>query len=631
MPNTRRLFSLVLILQLTATTFADDASIKAALEKPILDANQPWQEVKDFCRRRVPPMPEPKTIAEWETYAENARQETLKNVVLRGEAAAWAKLPTRVEWLDTLDFAPEYVIRKLRFESVPGLWIPALLYEPKSLPDKTPVILSVNGHDGNGKAAPYKQERCINLAKRGMLVLNLEWLNMGQLKGDDFSHYRMNQVDLCGTSGLALFYLSMSRGIDVLLQQPHADANKVAVAGLSGGGWQTIILSSLDPRVTLSNPVAGYGSFITRSEITSDLGDSEQTPTDLALYADYSQLTAIRAPRPTLLTYNDRDNCCFKAGSALPPLLEAARPIYSLYGKLENLVAHINHTPGNHNFEQDNREAFYRMIGEHFYPEQPFNAREIDVTAEIKTAEELKVAMPAENAGFHTVAKRLAAELPLPSIAAIEPRRARLAELVHMRDYVVTDSKLAHSADSDGVHIDGWTLEVGDVWHVPAVEFLPQSQRGTTLVVADGGRIAAAGKIAELLAEGQRVVAIDPFYFGESKIAQRGELYGLLMGAVGERPLGVQASQIRAVARMLYGQQAKPVRIVALGRRTGLSAQIAAALDQDSIAGVAVDQPFASLKQIIDENLQATDGPELFCFGLLQEFDVPEIVALGNP
>jgi hypothetical protein len=39
-----------------------------------------------------------------------------------------------------------------------------------------------------------------------MLVLNVEWLGMGQLNTESFQHYRMNQLDLCGTSGLAPFY-----------------------------------------------------------------------------------------------------------------------------------------------------------------------------------------------------------------------------------------------------------------------------------------------------------------------------------------------------------------------------------------------------------------------------------------
>src|SRR5436309_9324288 len=134
---------------------------------------------------------------------------------------------------------------------------------------------------------------------------------MGQLRSPGYTHYRMNQLDLCGTSGLAPFYLAMSRALDVLLALPGADRERVAVSGLSGGGWQTIFVSSLDPRVTLSNPVAGYSSFRTRVRFVTDLGDSEQTPCDLASVADYTHLTAMLADRAALLTFNSKDNCCF--------------------------------------------------------------------------------------------------------------------------------------------------------------------------------------------------------------------------------------------------------------------------------------------------------------------------------
>ncbi len=50
-----------------------------------------------------------------------------------------------------------------------------------------------------------------------MLALNVEWLGMGQLRQEGFTHYRMNQLDLCGTSGLAPFYLAMQKGLDILL------------------------------------------------------------------------------------------------------------------------------------------------------------------------------------------------------------------------------------------------------------------------------------------------------------------------------------------------------------------------------------------------------------------------------
>ncbi|MFM9080831.1 MAG: dienelactone hydrolase family protein, partial [Opitutaceae bacterium] len=156
-------------------------------------------------------------------------------------------------------------MRKLRYEVVPGLWLPALIYPPDRLQGRVPVVLNVNGHEKTGMATPYIQERCINLAKRGILALNPEWLGRGQLleeKGLD--HYRMNQLDLCGTSGLAVFHLAAQRALDVALALPNADPARVAVTGLSGGGWQTIFLSALDERVRLANPVAGYSSYVTR-------------------------------------------------------------------------------------------------------------------------------------------------------------------------------------------------------------------------------------------------------------------------------------------------------------------------------------------------------------------------------
>ena len=252
----------------------------------------------------------------------------------------------------TISGGPGYHIRKLRYEAGPGMWIPALLYEPDHLAGKVPVIMNVNGHVGTpGKAVDYKQIRCINQAKRGMLALNVEWIGMGQLMTAGFRHPQMNQLDLCGTSGLAPFYLSMKHGLDLLLGLPNADPQRVAVTGLSGGGWQTIFISALDQRVKLSAPVAGYSSFLTRAVYPRDLGDPEQTPCDLATVADYLHLTAMRAPRPTLLINNAKDNCCFASPYALPPLLDAARPIFRLYGAENALRWHVNTDPGTHNYE----------------------------------------------------------------------------------------------------------------------------------------------------------------------------------------------------------------------------------------------------------------------------------------
>lgn len=399
--------------------------------------------------------------------------------------------------------------------------------------------LAVNGHDLVGKATPYKQIRCINLAKRGIISLNIEWLNMGQLNAPTFNHYAMNQLDLCGVSGLAPFYLSMSRGLDLLLALPNADAQRVAVSGLSGGGWQTIIISALDPRVTLCNPVAGYSSFRTRAAYPTDLGDSEQTPNDLATVVDYTHLTGMLAGRAALLTYNAKDNCCFAADHALDPLVQAAAPLFALHGQPNRLQTHVNFDPGTHNYEVDNREAFYRFLGEIFFAgNKTWDPKEIPSGTEVKSPEALAVDLPAGNLDFNQLARTAMQALPRdPDFARRDPTaaRAKLREIVHFRAPAMTADRVSGGRGGAGA-TRHWQVRVGNEWTVPVTEFSPGTPQGTTVLIADAGRGKLAAEVDRLLKAGQRVLAVDLLGFGEAKIPKHDFLHALLIAAVGERP-----------------------------------------------------------------------------------------------
>jgi hypothetical protein len=611
------------------------------LAREVIGPRQAMTETQDYLETRIPRMPKATGVADWEKEAKRLRADVLSRVVFRGEAAAWRDAKTKVEWLDEIKGGPGYKIKKLRYEAIPGMWIPALLYEPEKLEGKVPVSLAVNGHDGNGKAAPYKQMRCINMAKRGMVVLNVEWFNMGQLRGNGYAHYRMNQLDLCGTSGVAPFYLAMTRGLDVLLAHPHADPERVAVSGLSGGGWQTIFVSSLDTRVTLANPVAGYSSFLTRVRFLSDLGDSEQTPCDLASVADYAHLTALMAPRPLLLTYNLKDDCCFASGHALPPLRQAAEPIYKLYGKEKALRWHVNEDPGTHNFEKDNRQALYGMLGDFFFAGmKDYSAEEIDSAKEVKSKEELTVEMPEKNADFQSLALGLAAKLPrepaLPADgdAALKwqkDRRAKLTQLVQARRHAVKAEK-AGTDEKGGVKATYWKLRLDDAWTVPVVELTRGEPKGTAILLNDAGRKADAATAERLLGEGKRVLAVDLFYFGESKIAERDMLFALLLASTGYRPLGLQAGQLAAVARWSLGEhKGEPPGVVAVGPRLSLVALTAAGVEAEAVGGLELHGAWGSLKEVIEQNRSVDQMPEVFCFGLLEAFDVKQLVALAAP
>ncbi len=642
------LFSFVILS--AAARAADPSPVEQALAREIIGPRQALLDVQERIASRIPRMPNVKSRDEWEKYAQRLRRDILDRIVFRGEAAAWRDAKCQVKWFDAIAGGPGYRIRKLRYEALPGLWIPALLYEPDNLSGKVPVVLAVNGHERQGKAADYKQIRCINLAKRGMLVLNVEWLGMGQLSKPSLQHYRMNQLDLCGTSGLAPFYLAITRGLDVLLSLPGADTERVAVSGLSGGGWQTIFGSSLDLRVKLANPVAGYSSFrVKYRDHFKDLGDSEQTPCDLGTLADYTHLTALRAPRPTLLTFNAKDNCCFEAGYALPPLLDAARPIFKLYGKETALRTHVNDDPGTHNYEKDNRQAFYRMIGDFFYAgDKKYRAEEIPSEKEVKTPQELEVDLPMGNADFNALALDLAKKLPrVPALPAQrstaekwqQVQRGKLRSLVRAENFTVKATRCGDS-EKDGLKATFWKLRVGEKWTVPVVELRRGDPKNTVILLNDAGRRADAVNAERLLRMGLRVLAVDLFYFGEAKLMgedlhkqkPRDFLLALLLACVGDRPLGVQASELSAVVRWSMAEHKNgPLAIAAVGPRMSLISLVAAALEEKAIGLLELRGALGSLKEIVEQNRSVDQMPEMFCFGLLEAFDVKQLTALVAP
>jgi dienelactone hydrolase len=611
-------------LTVTVGLLAQPTSIDEALKRPILAVDQTRVDAQVWMASQVPVLTIPDTADAWDQYASALRGRILDEVVYRGTARQWREETPRVETVGWIN-GDGYTVEKLLFEAVPGLTVPALLYRPEPAPSSpTPVVLNVNGHEGTGIGNSYIQTRCINLAKKGLYALNVEWIGQGQLASEGLQHYRMNQLDLVGTPGLAVFYESLRRSLDVAIGLPHADADRVAVTGLSGGGWQTIVLSALDTRVTLSNPVAGHSSFVTRAQWPDkDMGDSEQTPSDLASVADYLHLNALVAPRPLQLTHNAKDSCCFRADYALGPMIQMVAPVFRLLGVSDRFAWHVNHDEG-HNYERDNREALYRFLHTHFFQgSDAFDPREVDVTGELRDVATLATTLPDDNADFQTLARSLAAGLPRPG----QPGPDRLRELLRAPRYDVRAVEAYPASAVAGF----WKLHM-DHWTVPLVEQTPAAgTTGTVLILADVGRSSVGDEVRRLLGDGRRVAAVDPFYFGESALGPRDFLFGLLVSALGERPLGIQAGQVAAAARWLAGRHGLPVQVVAHGPRTSLIALVAAALEPDAIDGVQTHRAWTSLHEVLNQNISARDMPEMFAFGLLAEFDVPQIEALVAP
>ena len=623
---------------------AQAPDLSAVLARPILRPGVARVDLRAFLDARVPPMKPPSSAQGWRRESDGLRRRLLREVVFRGVPREWtAAGEARAEWGERIS-QPGYTIRKLRYEAVPGMWIPALLYEPDGLAKRLPAVLNVNGHVGApGKAIAYEQIRCINLAKRGMIALHPEWLNCGELSGSDYRHNRLAYLDLCGRSGLSVFYLAMRRGLDILERHPRADSRRLAMTGLSGGGWQTIWLSALDRRIAATAPNAGYIGMPERIRNGGDIGDLEQNPTDMLRIADYPQMTAMLAPRPALLIYNERDDCCFPTPRARPSVFEPVVRFYTLFGRTERFRFHNNTVPGTHNYDRDNREQFYRFLNDVFRPETDRRDAEIDVESEVLPIDSLRAGVPEGNRGFGHLAEQMLADLPRRSTrhsrsAALaewrSERVARLGDLLRIpqeRDVRVVRTA-APEAGPDGVTVVRRTLRIGRVWTLPAVEVGPSAPVGTALVVSESGRAAAGESVSALLKRGLRVIAVDLALSGECDPAQTAKWQqAIMIGAAGERLLGIQTSQLLAVAdwaRREFG--VSELTLAGTGRAGAAAALMAAALRPEWVRELKTEGLPASLKDLIRQRVEFEECPELFCFGLLEHFDIPDLLELAR-
>jgi dienelactone hydrolase len=525
---------------------------------------------------------------------------------------------------------------------VPGFDSTAILYEPEHITGKVPAIVNVHGHDPRGKAAEYKQKRCINFAKRGIVALSLEWIGFGELLLPEDAHDFGAHLDLVGANELGLFYLAMRRGLDYLASLPQVDPARLGVTGLSGGGWQTIVLSALDERVKVAVEVAGFGSLESNITHPVDTDCIEEDPTDFDAGFDYTILAALRAPRPTLLIHNAEDNCCFRADLVKPYIYTGIQPFFRLYGADTAFGWHENHDPGTHNYQLDNREAAYKFFTTHF--NLPVATKEIPSDAEIKSYDELAVGLPKDNLTVLGLARKMAAAIhrePVPADSAAKStwaasERSKLESVVRYKPVKVASAWRMWNTKNKGLETITYRfdfdnrLSAAGVW-LKAIAV--SADAPATLVLNDKGRKEAAEVVSDRVNRGEQALALDPFFMGET-IPQKPDPtdWELLVATTGDRPLGIEAAQVIAAAKWLRevsGQ--RHVRLETTGIRSEVIGMVAAALEPTLFSEQVSRQAMRSLGHLLDAPVIFRAAPELFCLDLYKDFDIDRFITLAAP
>jgi dienelactone hydrolase len=618
--------------------------LQAVLGEEILAPGAALLQMKSFILSRVAPPPVATSAAQWTEESQRLRRRLLQDVVFHGWPPEWVDSPSTFEDVGTIETHQGYRLRKLRYEVVPGFQSVAILYEPEKLQGKVPAILNVNGHVGPaGKAVEYKQKRCINFAKHGILALNLEWFAFGELRAEGNQHWYGAHLDLVGANALGIFLLEMRRGLDYLCDHPSVDRNRVGVTGLSGGGWQTIFLSALDERVRVAVPVAGYSSTTTKVEARQygDLGDLEQNGTDFLANLDYTHLTAMMAPRPTLLIHNAEDDCCFRAPLVKPLIYDGIRPFFKLYGKEDVFQWYENRDPGTHNYQLDNRERAYRFFSQQFG--MPMVDKEIPAGQEIKTYDELVVGLPKDNLTILDLARKMAGATrrsPVPTASTeksawANSERQKLNSVVRYQPERLARIWTLANTKTKGLETLSYLFEMDNglaasgVW-VKGID--ARADAHVTIVLHDQGRKAAAADVSSRVNRDEQVLALDLTFFGDTWKDLEPFSYVQILDGEGQRAVGVQAAQLLAIAEWLRKRAGtQKVRLESTGIRTEAIALVAGALQPDVFSDVVVHEGMASLDYVLETPVRFQDAPELFCLGLYKEFDIDRLAAMAAP
>jgi hypothetical protein len=405
------------------------------------------------------------------------------------------------------------------------------------------------------------------------------------------------------------------------------------MTGLSGGGWQTIVLSSLDPRVFVSIPVAGYSALISKLEHQDDRGDAEQVPADFLNGVDYPHLTAMRAPRPTLLIHNAEDDCCFRAPLVKPYNFDQVRPFFRLFGKEDVFAWHENTDPSTHNYQLDNRQQSYRFFTKYF--NLPLLEHEVPVDGEINTYDELVAGLPKDNLTILGLARQRARMIERRPAGDAAAERKKLAALVRYKPVAVKHAWAVANTKNKGVATLSFQFQLSN--DLPAAGVLAAAigspeTAPVTIVLNDKGRKAAGDDVSDRVNRGEQVLALDLLFRGDVLPgALEWQEYPQMLAAMGDRPLGMQAAQLIGIAKWLGDRAgARQVRLESTGPRSQVTALVAAALEPGLFPDVRIRDGMSSLARLLDAPVTYQAAPDLFCLDLYKEFDVDRLGELAK-
>jgi cephalosporin-C deacetylase-like acetyl esterase len=267
-------------------------------------------------------------------------------------------------------------IEKLIFESLPGIYVSALVYVPEDGNKTHPAILVPAGHAANGKI--HYQSLCQRLVQRGYVVIS--WDPAGQGERSQFwdakagkSRYNLicaehavlgNLAYLAGTNLARWEIWDGIRAVDYLLTRPEVDPERISITGTSGGGFQAAHIAALDRRIKVA-VVSCYITALPMRVYNRIFQDPDSDPEQdlygmISNHVDNAGLLLMMYPRPVFVAAAVLDFFPIEGAH------KTVREVTELYSKFQH-ADRIGMAEGyhGHEFSVENQEAAINFL-DHF-------------------------------------------------------------------------------------------------------------------------------------------------------------------------------------------------------------------------------------------------------------------------
>jgi len=538
------------------------------------------------------------------------------------------RTPLHAEVTGTLE-QPAFRIEKLVFQSSPGLYVTGNFYVPKDVSRSAPTILYLCGHSAHphGSKTQYL-DRTVWFATHGFCVLALDTLEFGEVPG---IHH--------GTHNLAMWHwLSLGytpagvevwnamRALDWLATRPEVDMKRIGLTGISGGGAITWYLAALDDRIAAAAPSCSTFTYGSQAAHWLASGQCDCIYYHNTYGWDFPVVAALIAPRPLLITSGQRD-------TIFPPdgyheVFERGRRIYGFLGAADR-IREVDDDVGHSDpplFLNASRQWMRRWLQGDPSPVTGTNLPPGIESGDLAVLKRL----PADAANFriqHELTPRAKLQIP-PSAGAWDGRRAEL--LPQLRSQVFrwfptnatpfATQRTGGPAGWAGRYADGKqvTFETEPGVRIRAQLFVPGTNSPDAPLVI---RVKGPGEnvygsdfdeVSPLLGRCHLLV-LQPRFTETSLSAAEFTDIERTAAWVGRTIAAMQVWDIlRAVEWALGEERLAPSRIVLHGKRDLAALAVYAALFDERVTEVVLDDPPASHWQrpALLNVLRVTDLPE---------------------